>query len=545
LNYTIGDLFPISTYTPEKKDEFNCSIVHMQKLALTFSFASKHLPTPAQLTSVLPITDLIVATNMGGTAEEIDYLRKYASYYRIPFFIHDHLFRGSDSSRSYTIARLSEEVQHLTWKPEEVYVLWMDHAFTLTISHGFHKNQLNKDLLYIPIYIDGQYLTDKIIFKLSTPLTWHGPFLETPMWDAPTVSTGYMNDLSLSHEGKAKGWKLEQCSKYNQYACVHENYIRQRDQAFKWIFLTAQYYTQTASLVERETDGHYLQEKARYYLGQVLRSPVAKLEHRYWALWNQYKILTAQRKPWPELMEMLLRLYALAPSRAQAIKEILHHYILSEEWNLAYLFSKFAVTSFIGRYTNHPDLELQEWYKYVCAHLPAPAPDMDAPEPPVSNWAQYLDRQLQVLASHPLEGEPMVGLIHHYLLIKDWASAWLFTKMAKEVYHRKTPPPGKDQALYRWRFLFYHYLSSYYCGRRLGMRAAYGELMGLVKLYPEYFSRKEKGLIRKYSPFYLRWNKQFDRLHLPFIHSSLIPNSLLQNNATSMSEPALQGEKNL
>ncbi len=96
------DFLPISTSTPNIFHQFKTSFVHMQKLAPTFSFASRHIPTPPQLTSVLPITDLIVATYIRGTVEEIDYLREYTEYYQVPIFIHGHLLQGTDSSRSYS-----------------------------------------------------------------------------------------------------------------------------------------------------------------------------------------------------------------------------------------------------------------------------------------------------------------------------------------------------------------------------------------------------------------------------------------------------------
>jgi hypothetical protein len=371
----------------------------MQKLALTFSFASRHLPTPTQLTSVLPITNLIVATNMGGTVEEIDYLREYAAYYQVPIFIHDHLFQGTDSSRSYTITRLSEAVQNLAWKPEDIWVLWLEPSFMLEVSDRFHKGLLNRDLLSIPMIIDGKHLTDKLLFRLSTPFSWHGPYLETPMWDTPVVTTGWTDYLRLIHIGKGEAWKMEQYSKYNQYACVHENYVRQRDHSFKWIFLTAQYYTKTASLVTSDAEIHYMEEKAKSYLNQVIRSAYAQVEHRLYALWNIYLILQTQQKPWAEVQEILLRIYNLAPNRSQAIKQVLHHYILQEEWNIAYLFSKFAITTYIRKFTEDPDLELQEWHRYVKGHLPHAEEATETNTTKETTWSQHLEGCLKVLAS--------------------------------------------------------------------------------------------------------------------------------------------------
>jgi hypothetical protein len=54
-------------------------------------------------------------------------------------------------------------------------------------------------------------------------------------------------------------------------------------------------------------------------------------------------------EPWNLTMQQCLKAYAIEPTRGESIKTIIDYYLQVGEWNLAYLYSKFAMENFHGK----------------------------------------------------------------------------------------------------------------------------------------------------------------------------------------------------
>ena len=81
------------------------------------------------------------------------------------------------------------------------------------------------------------------------------------------------------------------------------------------------------------------------------------------------------REPWSLTVQELLKAYSMDPIRGESIKVIIDYYLQMGEFNLAYLYSKFAKVNFHGK-NPYPqrllfiDEALYEW-KFAEAHAAA------------------------------------------------------------------------------------------------------------------------------------------------------------------------------
>jgi hypothetical protein len=82
--------------------------------------------------------------------------------------------------------------------------------------------------------------------------------------------------------------------------------------------------------------------------------------------------MRAMEEPWNLTHQELLKAYNMDPIRGESIKVIIDYYLQMNEWNMAYLYTKFAKVNFHGK-NPYPqrvlfvDEALYEW-KFLEAH---------------------------------------------------------------------------------------------------------------------------------------------------------------------------------
>jgi hypothetical protein len=86
----------------------------------------------------------------------------------------------------------------------------------------------------------------------------------------------------------------------------------------------------------------------KYYRERVNRNDGYE-EERFYSQFRIGTISKALELPWNETHQELLKAYSMDPLRAEPIKAIIDYYLTVGEWNMAYLYSKFAKVNFHGK----------------------------------------------------------------------------------------------------------------------------------------------------------------------------------------------------
>lgn len=71
-------------------------------------------------------------------------------------------------------------------------------------------------------------------------------------------------------------------------------------------------------------------------------------------------------------------------------------------------------------------------------------------------WSEVQQELLKAYAMDPLRGESFKFIIEHYQALGEWNLAYIYSKMAYDNFHKKTPYPQRllfvDQMTYQWKF---------------------------------------------------------------------------------------------
>ena len=132
-----------------------------------------------------------------------------------------------------------------------------------------------------------------------------------------------------------------------------------------------------------------------------------------------------------------------------------------------------------------------------------------------ATWVNTKKLLLEAYYMSPKRGEAFQEIIHYYFERKDWRLAYFYSSFTINTFHGKVPAGENllflDESLYRWRFLFTHYLICRGCGETTEAKACYEQLMGLVAEKREFFQRADLRLIFRQSPALLNLHETLDR----------------------------------
>ena len=321
----------------------------MGKLALNFICKDESHVIGKMLESCKSITDLIVVNDTGSTDGTQDIIRKFGEDNNIPTYVFERPFDDFEKSRNHAIQKLKDVVAELGWDANKVHGYWFDCDETLIIDSKFDKNQFTKDLYMINTYIGQMKYTRNTFFKVSKPFRWYGPIHEFIVCDEQNITSGLAENIHVDVQMTGNSWQGDIPTKYKNHAFVLEKYIDANRQDPRWIFYTAQSYHDSASIPDnREENEERLRRALKYYKERVNRTD-GYAEEIYYSQFRIGTIMRSLEEPWNLTHQELLKAYNMDPSRAESIKIIIDYYLQMNEWNMAYLYSKFAKVNFHGK----------------------------------------------------------------------------------------------------------------------------------------------------------------------------------------------------
>jgi len=344
----------------------------MGKLALNFICKDESHVIGKMLESCKTITDLIVVNDTGSTDGTQDIIRKFGEENNIPTYVFERPFDDFEKSRNHAIQKLKDVVAELGWDANKVHGYWFDCDETLVIDSKFNKDQFVNDLYMINTFIGQMKYTRNTFFKVSKPFRWYGPIHEFIVCDEQNITSGLAENIHVDVKMTGASWQGDIPTKYKNHAFVLEKYIDNNRQDPRWIFYTAQSYHDAASIPDnREENEERLRRSMKYYKERVNRTD-GYAEEIYYSQFRIGTIMRSLEEPWNLTHQELLKAYNMDPMRGESIKIIIDYYLQMSEWNMAYLYSKFAKLNFHGKnpYPNRllfVDEALYVW-KFAEAH---------------------------------------------------------------------------------------------------------------------------------------------------------------------------------
>jgi glycosyltransferase involved in cell wall biosynthesis len=320
----------------------------MNKLILSIIVKDESHCILKMLESVKPICDMIVINDTGSTDGTQDLIRKFGVDSGIPTFLFERTFDNFENSRNYAMEMARQSVDNQKWNRNECWTFWVDADETLIVDPSFNKQKIDKDLYMINTFIGQMKYTRNTFARTSKAFRWYGPVHEFIMSDDPTITSGLIEGLHVDVKMIGASWKGNIADKYKKHSALLEDYIDNKDRNSRWVFYTAQSYHDSASLPDnREENEERLRRSMKYYKERVNRLDGYE-EERFYSSFRIGTIMSILEMPWADVHQQLLRAYAMEPLRAEPIKVIIDHYLSVSEWHMAYIYSKFAKTTFHG-----------------------------------------------------------------------------------------------------------------------------------------------------------------------------------------------------
>jgi glycosyltransferase involved in cell wall biosynthesis len=345
----------------------------MVKLALNFICKNEAHVINKMLESAKTITDLIVVNDTGSTDGTQDLIKKFGQENNIPTYVFERPFDDFEKSRNHAMQKLREVVSELGWDATQTYGYWFDCDETVVLDSKFNKEQFVNDLYMINAYIGSMKYTRNTFFRVSKPFRFYGPIHEFIVCDEQ-ITSGHAENIHIDVKMIGASWQGDVSAKYLSHAHILEKYINNDRSDPRWIFYTAQSYHDSANGQNKEEADERLRRSLKYYRERTQRSD-GYLEEIYYSQFRVGTIMRALEEPWNLTHQELLKAYAMDPIRGEPIKVIIDYYLQMGEFNLAYLYSKFAKLNFHGK-NPYPtrvlfvDESLYVW-KFLEAHAAA------------------------------------------------------------------------------------------------------------------------------------------------------------------------------
>lgn len=324
----------------------------MNRLVLSQIFKNEaHCILDSLNSDVKNVYDMVVYVDTGSTDNTKEIILKWGEENNIPAYVFERTFDNFCNSRNYAMEMARQMADKHGWKREETWTGWVDCDEKLVMDNSFDKKSLDKDLYMINTFIGNMKYTRNTFGRMSKPFKWYGPVHEFIICEDNVITSGLITGLHVDVKMVGASWKGNIADKYKKHASLLEDYIDNQDRNSRWVFYTAQSYHDSATLQDnREENEERLRRSMKYYKERVTRTDGYEEERFY----SQFRIGTIMRileYPWAETHQVLLKAYAMEPLRAEPIKVIIDHYLQSNEWHMAYVYTKFAKTTF---HNNNP-----------------------------------------------------------------------------------------------------------------------------------------------------------------------------------------------
>jgi glycosyltransferase involved in cell wall biosynthesis len=325
------------------------------------------------LETIKDVADHLTFVDTGSTDGTQDVIKKWAEEHKIPCDIYDREFDNFENCRNYAMEMA---------KGKTDYCFWLDADEQLVIDHKlFNKNKLDKDLYMFTTHIGMMKYTRNECWNNKKDFTWYGPVHEfiVPKVAGTKITSGLMPGIDVIVKMDGGSWKEDTASKYRSHASMLEDYIDKTDRDPRWIFYTAQSYHDSASIKGNEPENHERLRRSMKYYQERVNFAGGYHEERFYAQYRIGTIFLRLNRPWEDTLTQLLKAYNMDIKRGEPFKVIIEYYQQIGEWNMAYLYAKFAYNTYhqVNLYPDRVlfvDNTLYNWkfaelYANACYHV--------------------------------------------------------------------------------------------------------------------------------------------------------------------------------
>lgn len=316
------------------------------KLILTQIMKNESHVATRMLDSIKSIVDGICVVDTGSTDDSVEVVKKWGEENGIETYVFERPFDNFENSRNYSFEKARE--MFLSKKDGHTYYnFWLDFDEQLIIDKTFNKQSINKDLYMFNTFIKQMKYTRNELVRLDMDFKFYGPIHEyiIPPKDVK-ITSGVLQGVSVNVSMDGASWQEDVQMKYISHAHTLEKYISNNRKDPRWIFYTAQSYHDSAVMKDnKEENEERLRRAIRYYKERVDRMD-GYPEERFYAQYRIGTIMKNLEEPWNLTLQALLKAYSIEPTRGESIKTIIDYYLQVGEWNLAYMYSDFAVKNF-------------------------------------------------------------------------------------------------------------------------------------------------------------------------------------------------------
>jgi glycosyltransferase involved in cell wall biosynthesis len=311
------------------------------------------------LNSIKNHVDYLTFVDTGSTDGTQDIIKEWAKENNIPCDIYEREFDNFENCRNYAMEKAKDKTD---------YCFWLDADEQIKFGPDFDKNKLNKDLYMFNTYIGAMKYTRNELWSNKKDFKWYGPVHEfiVPKDKSVKLSSGICPGIDVIVKMDGGSWKEETAKKYRKHAEMLENYIDNEDRDPRWVFYTAQSYHDSSCIKDNEPENKERLRRSMKYYNERVSIAGGYHEERFYAQFRIGTIFLRLERPWSECLDQLIKAYKIDPLRGEQFKVIIEYYQRESDWNMAYLYSKFAYETY---HKNNPypkrvlfiDNSLYEW----------------------------------------------------------------------------------------------------------------------------------------------------------------------------------------
>lgn len=302
------------------------------------------------LDSIKPIVDGICMIDTGSTDNSIEVIKKWGKDNNVETHVFEREFDNFENSRNYSIEKAKEIFLNKNDK-NQYYGFWIDCDEQMKIDPKlFNKDNLNKDIYMFNTHIGSMKYTRNECYKLDGDFKFYGPVHEfiVPKDPNAKITSAIMPGIDIIVKMDGGSWKEDTAKKYRAHASMLEDYIDNKDRDPRWVFYTAQSYHDSASIKGNDPENNERLRRSMKYYSERLGMAGGYHEERFYAQFRIGTIFMRLNRPWEDTMIQLLKAYNMDPMRGEPFKVIIEYYQQMGEWNMSYLYSKFAYHTYHG-----------------------------------------------------------------------------------------------------------------------------------------------------------------------------------------------------